>query len=306
MKKKILKKPKWIKIKIDSTLNNFKELKKLLRKYRINTVCEEASCPNIFKCFQKKTASFMILGNICTRRCNFCNVRYGSPNKVDYFEPKRLAKIIKKMNLNHVVVTSVNRDDLPDGGAEHFAKCIKEIRKKIKNVIIEILVPDFHNCADIAVEILKKNPADIFSHNIETVPRIYKKVKPGSSYLNSLNILKKFKDHNPFAIIKSSIMVGLGEKVQELIEVMKDLKNHGVEMITIGQYLKPSKNNLNIQKYITPKEFSFIEKEAYKIGFLQVLCNPLARSSYLSSEQLKKAKAQLKSKKLKWALDKIK
>ncbi|WP_340147518.1 lipoyl synthase [Buchnera aphidicola] len=281
-KKFFLKKPKWIRIKLPENFNKIQKIKNKLRKNNLHTVCESAQCPNLSECFSNGTVTFMILGNICTRKCNFCAVLHGRPHSsiVDSEEPKKILKIVNLMKINHVVITSVNRDDLKDGGAQHFANCIKIIKKKNPNIKVEILVPDFKKKHNLVLKILKKNPPDIFNHNIENVPRLYKKVRPGSNYKNSLNLLYKFKVQNPNIPTKSGLMLGLGETLKEVIQVLKDLKNHGVSMITIGQYLQPSKKHFPVQKYASLKEFSELEKISFDIGFKNVFCGPLVRSSY--------------------------
>lgn len=283
----ILKKPSWLKIKLPKNFFNINRVRFQLRNNHLNTVCEEAACPNITECFNKKTATFMILGKICTRRCSFCNVQYGRPSLVDKQEPKKIANTIFDMKLKHVVITSVNRDDLHDGGAKHFVKCIHEIRKKIPNITIEILVPDFRNCVNNAIDILNNNLPDIFNHNIESVPRLYKKVRPGANYKKSLTLLKKFKIFNPHIPTKSGIMIGLGEKKHELINVLNDLYINGVSMLTIGQYLQPTKYHVPVKKYFTISEFHQIKKQAISIGFKYVASGPLVRSSYHADLQIK-------------------
>lgn len=292
---KKIKKPNWIKVKLIHNQKKIKKLKEKFKKNRLNTVCEEASCPNIQECFSQKTATFMILGSICTRKCPFCDVSYGRPNVPDLKEPENLAKIIYNMKLKYVVITSVDRDDLHDGGAKHFSNSIKLIRKKNKNVKIEILVPDFRSCSKKAIMILKKNPPDVFNHNIETVPRLYKTVKPGAKYKMSLKLLKNFKKKNPNIPTKSGLMVGLGETNKEINQVMYDLKEHGVTMITIGQYLQPSKKHLPVQRYVSIKEFRNMEKLAKKIGFKNAFCGPLIRSSYLADKQSERIIKKIKT-----------
>lgn len=285
---KKIKKPNWIKIKISKNQKDIEKLKKIIKQNQLNTVCEEASCPNIQQCFSKKTATFMILGSICTRKCPFCDVSHGRPNPIDTNEPKKLAKIIKKMKLKYVVITSVDRDDLHDGGAQHFANSIKLIREKNKNIKIEILVPDFRSCHKKAINILTSTPPDVFNHNIETVPRIYRKVKPGAKYKMSLKLLKNFKIKNPKIPTKSGLLLGVGETNEEIIQVMHDLIKNGVTMITLGQYLQPSKKHLPVERYVSIEEFKKMEKIAKKIGFQNAFCGPLIRSSYLADIQSKK------------------
>lgn len=283
----ILEKPFWIKIKFPYDVSKIKKIKKKLRKNNLFTVCEEAACPNLTECFSKGTATFMILGSICTRNCSFCNVTNGRPAILNELEPIKLAKIISKMKLKYVVVTSVNRDDLHDGGADHFSKCIQLIRIHNPKIIIEVLVPDFRNCIDIALKKISKFPPNVFNHNLENVPRLYKIVRPGANYQNSLSLLKKFKKINPNIPTKSGLMVGLGETNDEIINVMKDLRKNKVNMLTIGQYLRPSLKNYPVQRYVDQNEFDKIKKEAIKMGFTHVACGPLVRSSYHADLQLK-------------------
>lgn len=283
---KKLKKPKWIKTKIPVNLNKIIAVKKIIQKNNLNTICENASCPNIHECFNKKTATFMILGNLCTRNCPFCDVLHGKPLKTDPNEPEKLAKSIKIMGLKYVVITSVNRDDLNDGGAQHFVNSIKKIREKNKGIKIEILVPDFRKNLNQSLSILKQSLPDVFNHNIETVPRIYNKVRPGSNYKHSLNLLKKFKEKNPTIPTKSGILVGLGENDQEIFSVMQDLKKNGVSMLTIGQYLQPSQNHLPVKRYVSIVKFEKMQKQAIKIGFKSAFCGPFVRSSYLADQQI--------------------
>ncbi|WP_348666173.1 lipoyl synthase [Arsenophonus symbiont of Ornithomya chloropus] len=284
---KILKKPTWLKIKIPNDFTRINKIKNAMRKNGLHSVCEEASCPNLSECFNRGTATFMILGAICTRNCPFCDVTHGRPSKPDPNEPIKLAKTIKDMGLNYIVITSVNRDDLHDGGAKHFADCIMSIRNKNPNIKIEILVPDFRGRTNQALKILSTVPPDVFNHNIENVPRIYKKIRPGANYQGSLKLLEKFKIINPNIPTKSGLMVGLGETNQEIQDVMYDLKKHGVTMITIGQYLQPSSNHLSVKRYVSPREFQKIKKEAIKMGFTHVACGPLVRSSYHAELQSK-------------------
>ncbi|MCW5197683.1 lipoyl synthase [Buchnera aphidicola (Chaitophorus viminalis)] len=275
----MLIKPNWIKIKFPTNLNNIQNVKKVLRNKSLKTVCEEARCPNLHECFNNGTATFMILGSICTRKCPFCAVKKGQPKYLDKNEPKNLAKVIKKMNLSYVVITSVNRDDLKDGGSLHFSKCIKEIRK-IKNIKIEILVPDFRKKENLALTLIGKNLPDVFNHNLENVPRLYKYIRPGANYKKSLYLLNKFHKKFPHIPTKSGLMVGLGEKKIEILQVIKDLYNNGVSMLTIGQYLQPSKFHISVKKYFHLEEFEEIKNQALLIGFKYVFCGPLVRSSY--------------------------
>lgn len=282
MKQKILKKPDWIKIKFSvKNINKIKQIKSILKKNKLYSVCEEASCPNLIECFGKRQLTFMILGNICTRNCPYCDVTHGRPKiKYDKKEASNLAKIIFKMKLKYVVITSVNRDDLHDGGANQFINCIKKIREKNTNIKIEILVPDFKNCTEKALNILSYELPDVFNHNVETVERLYDKVRPSGKYQKSLILLKKFKNLFPHILTKSGLMVGLGETKKELFNTIKDLKYNKVDILTIGQYLQPSKNHIPVYKYLSLNEFNQIKKEAKKIGFKKVICGPFIRSSY--------------------------
>lgn len=275
----MLKKPNWIKIKLPTNLDNIKNVKKKFRKEFLSTVCEEAQCPNLHECFSHGTATFMILGSICTRKCPFCAVKKGQPLHLDKNEPKNLAKVIYNMKLKYVVITSVNRDDLKDGGALHFSKCIKEIRK-IKNIKIEILVPDFRKKESLALKLIGKNLPDVFNHNLENVPRLYKKIRPGANYVKSLNLLNIFHKKFPHIPTKSGLMVGLGEKKYEIFQVMQDLYDNGVSMLTVGQYLQPSRLHLSVKKYLNLQDFKEIKNQAFLIGFKKVFCGPLVRSSY--------------------------
>ncbi|QJC36790.1 lipoyl synthase [Enterobacteriaceae endosymbiont of Donacia vulgaris] len=282
MKQKILKKPNWIKIKFSiKNINKIKKIKSILKKNKLYSVCEEASCPNLIECFGKKQLTFMILGNICTRNCPYCDVIHGRPKiKYDENEASNLANIIFKMQLKYVVITSVNRDDLHDGGASQFVKCIKKIRKKNSNIRIEILVPDFKNCIEKALKIFSKSLPNVFNHNIETVQRLYYKIRPSGNYQKSLILLKKFKNLFPNILTKSGLMVGLGETKEELFNTIKDLKYSKVDILTIGQYLQPSKHHIPVYQYISLNEFAQIQKKAKKIGFKKVICGPFIRSSY--------------------------
>ncbi|MCV2531079.1 MAG: lipoyl synthase [Candidatus Lightella neohaematopini] len=281
-----LNKPDWLKIKIPKEYNNIKNTESIINYYRVNTICKAANCPNIINCFSHGVATFLILGNLCTRHCKFCNVKHGFPNKPDDDEPNRLAKAVHQMKLKHVVLTSVNRDDLYDGGASHFAKCIDTIKKYNSNINIEILVPDFRNCVKIALDLFKESLPDIFSHNIESVPRLYSFIKPGFNYINSLKLLRLFKIRYPNIPTKSSIIVGLGETLEEIINTMYDLYNNGVSLLTIGQYLQPTNKHISVKRFFSKKEFSFLKKEALIIGFSYVASGPLIRSSYKADLQL--------------------
>ncbi len=276
-----LKKPKWIRAKFPGT-EEVIALKNSLKESKLNSVCEEANCPNIGECFTKGVASFMIMGDICTRRCSFCAVAHGRPNPLDENEPENLAKLIAKIKLKHAVITSVDRDDLLDGGAEHFAKCIIELRKHAPQTTVEILTPDFRGRGAKALQIIAKNPPDIFNHNLETTKRLYKEARAGADYEVSLNLLSEFKLLAKDVLTKSGIMVGLGETNEEILEVMQDLRNHKVDMLTIGQYLQPSKHHLRLKRYVTPDDFKMFEEEGYKMGFTHIASGPMVRSSYFA------------------------
>ncbi len=282
-----LKKPDWIRVKLPNS-SKFNEVKNLLREHKLHTVCEEASCPNIGECFSKGTATFMIMGDICTRRCPFCDVGHGRPNPLDINEPKETAKAVQILKLKYVVITSVDRDDLRDGGASHFAECIKEIRKLSPETRIEILVPDFRGRLDKALAILAETPPDVLNHNLESVPRIYKQIRPGSDYQHSLNLLKQFKEMCPDIPTKSGIMVGLGETDDEILEVMQDMRKHDIDMLTLGQYLQPSPHHAPVLRYMHPDKFKEIETFAYNIGFKHAAVGALVRSSYHADEQASK------------------
>jgi lipoyl synthase len=281
-----LRKPDWIRIKIGAS-DEITRVKQLLREHKLHTVCEEAACPNLAECFQHGTATFMIMGDLCTRRCPFCDVAHGKPLPLDKDEPQHLANAIKAMALKYVVITSVDRDDLRDGGAGHFADCIKQIRQQTPNTKIEILVPDFRGRIDKAVAILANEPCDVFNHNLETVPRLYKQVRPGSDYQGSLNLLKQFHEAQPTVPTKSGLMLGVGEEREEVHQVMRDLLTHGCSMLTLGQYLQPSKAHLPVKAYITPAEFDEYGKVAKEMGFKQVASAPMVRSSYHADLQAK-------------------
>ena len=281
-------KPHWIKMQLPQS-QRFNEIKSILRKNNLHSVCEEASCPNIGECFSQGTATFMILGDLCTRRCPFCDVGHGRPLPPDPDEPKKLAQTIQELNLKYVVITSVDRDDLRDGGAQHFVDCIKEIRSISPNTKIEILVPDFRGRLDKALDILSSMPPDVFNHNLETIPRLYKKARPGSDYQHSLKLLLNFKIKFPDIPTKSGLMLGLGETNTEIIEVMKDLRAHKVEMLTLGQYLQPSVHHLPVDRYVDPKEFDALKEEAERMVFLSVASAPMVRSSYHADLQAHEA-----------------
>ncbi|MFV9997897.1 MAG: lipoyl synthase [Arsenophonus endosymbiont of Dermacentor nuttalli] len=283
----ILPKPEWMKIKLPADSSRIKEIKNAMRKNGLHSVCEEASCPNLAECFNHGTATFMILGAICTRRCPFCDVAHGRPNTPDPNEPVKLADTIKDMGLKYVVITSVDRDDLRDGGAQHFADSITAIREKNPNIKIETLVPDFRGRMDRALTILTTAPPDVFNHNLENVPRIYRQIRPGANYEWSLKLLAKFKEMHPTIPTKSGLMVGLGETNEEIVDVMRDLRHHGVTMLTLGQYLQPSHHHLSVKRYVSPKEFEEMKKEAIAMGFTHAACGPLVRSSYHADLQAK-------------------
>lgn len=281
-----LAKPSWIKMKLPNS-DKFHEVNRLLKDNQLNTVCEEASCPNIGECYSRGTATFMILGEICTRRCPFCDVASGTPLSPDENEPMKLGLTIAKLKLNYIVITSVDRDDLEDGGARHFSECIKEIRKKNNNIKIEILVPDFRGKGKIekALEILFEQPPNVFNHNLETIPRLYKRARPGARYEHSLSLLKNFKKKMPLVPTKSGLMLGLGESNEEILEVMKDLRDHDVDMLTLGQYLQPTPYHLPVERYVTPIDFDNLKKEAGLLGFTSVASGPMVRSSYHADQQ---------------------
>ncbi|MBX3675846.1 MAG: lipoyl synthase [Rhodocyclaceae bacterium] len=280
-----LKKPGWIRVKAGNSHARFGEVKRILRDAALHTVCEEASCPNIGECFGKGTATFMILGDLCTRRCPFCDVGHGKPLPPDAQEPAHLAQTVAAMQLNYVVITSVDRDDLRDGGAQHFADCIRAVRAASPSTRIEILVPDFRGRLDIAVGILTATPPDVFNHNLETVPRLYKQARPGADYAHSLALLKAFKARNPAIPTKSGLMVGIGEDDAEILAVMRDLRAHEVNMLTVGQYLAPSGHHLPVLRYAHPDVFTMFEREAQAMGFSHAACGPMVRSSYHADQQ---------------------
>ena len=274
-----LRKPSWIRAK-SPFHPNVKKLKSVLREQKLFTVCEEAACPNLGECFGKGTATFMIMGEICTRRCPFCDVGHGRPNPLDVDEPQHLAETIKAMALRYVVITSVDRDDLRDGGASHFVECIGKTRALNPEIEIEILVPDFRGRMDVALEIMHNSPPDVFNHNLETIPRLYKQCRPGSDYQWSLDLLKRFKQTHPEVATKSGLMLGLGENMDEVVEVMKDMRAHDVDMLTLGQYLQPSKHHLAVERYVDPSEFDELYSIAMEQGFKHVASGPMVRSSY--------------------------
>ena len=281
----VLKKPDWIRVKAASSGTRFYEIKDILRANKLVTVCEEASCPNIGECFGKGTATFMIMGDKCTRRCPFCDVGHGRPDPLDTNEPDNLARTIAALRLSYVVITSVDRDDLRDGGAGHFVQCIEKIRALSPATRIEVLVPDFRGRDDRALKILQSAPPDVMNHNIETVPRLYKEARPGSDYLFSLNLLKKFKAQFPEIPTKSGLMVGLGETDEEILAVMQDMRDHHIDMLTIGQYLAPSSSHLPVRRYVHPDNFKQLETQAYAMGFKHAAVGAMVRSSYHADRQ---------------------
>jgi lipoic acid synthetase len=280
-----LKKPEWIRVKAGSPSTRFYEIKDILRTNKLVTVCEEASCPNIGECFGKGTATFMIMGDKCTRRCPFCDVGHGRPDPLDVDEPDNLARTIAQLKLKYVVITSVDRDDLRDGGAGHFVACIEKTRALSPQTQIEVLVPDFRGRDDRALEILKAAPPDVMNHNMETVPRLYKEARPGSDYQFSLNLLKKFKALFPHVPTKSGLMVGLGETDDEILDVMRDMRAHDIDMLTIGQYLAPSGHHLPVRRYVHPDTFKMFEAKAYEMGFTHAAVGAMVRSSYHADQQ---------------------
>ena len=281
----VLKKPDWIRVKAGSPSTRFYEIKDILRANKLVTVCEEASCPNIGECFGKGTATFMIMGDKCTRRCPFCDVGHGRPDPLDVNEPQNLAQTIATLKLNYVVITSVDRDDLRDGGSQHFVDCIRRTRELSPHTQIEILVPDFRGRDDRALEILKAAPPDVMNHNMETVPRLYKEARPGSDYAFSLNLLKKFKQLFPNVPTKSGLMVGLGETDEEILAVMQDMREHQIDMLTIGQYLAPSSSHIPVRRYVHPDTFKMFEEKAYAMGFKHAAVGAMVRSSYHADQQ---------------------
>lgn len=280
----MLRKPDWIRIKVSAS-PEVERIKKLLRKNALATVCEEANCPNLGECFSGGTATFMIMGEICTRRCPFCDVGHGKPNPLDVNEPKSLAEAIAEMKLKYVVITSVDRDDLRDGGAQHFADCIREARALSPELQVEILTPDFRGRMDVALDILEQEPPNVFNHNLETVPRLYRQSRPGANYKWSLQLLKDYKVRKPEVLTKSGLMVGLGETKEEIIEVLKNMREHDIDMLTIGQYLQPSREHLPVMRYVEPDEFDEYSAVAKELGFVHAACGPLVRSSYHADKQ---------------------
>lgn len=284
-----LKKPDWIRVKAATGNSRFYEIKDILRANNLVTVCEEASCPNIGECFGKGTATFMIMGDKCTRRCPFCDVGHGRPDPLDVNEPLNLAKTIAQLKLNYVVITSVDRDDLRDGGAQHYVDCISKTRELSPITRIEVLVPDFRGRLEKALDILQACPPDVMNHNLETVPRLYKQARPGADYAHSLKLLQEFKRRNPNVPTKSGLMVGLGETDEEILEVMRDMRAHDIDMLTIGQYLAPSNHHLPVLRYVHPDTFKMFEEEAYKMGFTHAAVGAMVRSSYHADQQAHQA-----------------
>lgn len=282
-----LPKPDWLRIKIPADNQRIRDIKSALRKNNLHSVCEEASCPNLHECFNHGTATFMILGAICTRRCPFCDVAHGKPLPPDELEPIKLAQTVKDMKLKYVVITSVDRDDLRDGGAGHYTKVVKAVRELNPNIKIETLVPDFRGHIDRALDEIAVAPPDVFNHNMENVPRLYRDIRPGANYQNSLRLLQEFKKRFPHIPTKSGLMVGLGETNEELFQVMRDLRAHGVTMLTVGQYLQPSRHHYPVQRYVTPSEFDEIRKYAYELGFEHAAVGAFVRSSYHADIQAK-------------------
>ena len=279
-----LRKPDWIRIRLTAN-PEVDRIKGILRQRKLASVCEEASCPNLSECFSHGTATFMIMGEICTRRCPFCDVAHGKPKPLDPDEPRQLAEAVAEMQLKYVVITSVDRDDLRDSGAGHFAACIKAVRKTNPTTTLEVLVPDFRGRMDIALSILANTPPDVFNHNLETVPRLYKKARPGADYEWSLDLLARYKSVQPVVQTKSGLMLGLGETFEEVVEAMKDCRRHDVDMLTLGQYLQPSRDHLPVDRYVHPDEFEALAEEARALGFKRVASGPLVRSSYQADQQ---------------------
>ena len=275
----ISRKPKWIRAKAPTGARVF-ELKTMLREHGLHTVCEEASCPNLGECFSHGTATFMIMGDICTRRCPFCDVAHGRPNPLDPNEPMNMAQAVALMKLKYVVITSVDRDDLKDGGAGHFVECIKAVREKSPSTRIEILTPDFRRRMDRALSIMQAAPPDVFNHNLETVPRLYRKARPGADYQWSLDLIRRFKAQHPDVPTKSGLMLGLGEEIDEVKEVLRNLREHHCDMLTLGQYLQPSRYHLKVERFVHPDEFDALGEFAESIGFINVASGPMVRSSY--------------------------
>jgi lipoic acid synthetase len=283
-----LPKPAWIRIKLSTGEKggeNFRAVKRVLREAQLHTVCEEASCPNIGECFGKGTATFMILGDLCTRRCPFCDVAHGRPKPPDPLEPPHLADTVARLRLKYVVITSVDRDDLRDGGAAHFAACIRAVRERSPGTRIEVLTPDFRGRSTIALDILAADPPDVMNHNLETVPRLYRQARPGADYGHSLQLLQSFKQRCPDVPTKSGLMLGLGESDDEVLKVLDDMRVHDIDMLTVGQYLQPRPGNLAVQRYVEPRQFDALALRAKAMGFAHAACGPLVRSSYHADQQ---------------------
>ncbi|POG24220.1 lipoyl synthase [Aeromonas bestiarum] len=283
----VLRKPDWMRIKLPPSSQKIEHIKSTLRKNKLHSVCEEASCPNLAECFNHGTATFMIMGAICTRRCPFCDVAHGRPLALDPDEPHKLALTIKEMGLKYVVITSVDRDDLRDGGAQHFADCIKQIREHSPQTRIEILTPDFRGRMEQALEVFRETPPDVFNHNLETAPRMYRVARPGADYKWSLELLRRIKEMHPHVPTKSGVMMGLGETNEEIVQVLTDLREHGVNMLTLGQYLQPSRHHLPVKRYVPPAEFDELKDVAMELGFSHAACGPFVRSSYHADLQAK-------------------
>ena len=278
------KKPDWIRVKVPAS-PRVQSIKEKLRRHKLASVCEEASCPNLGECFDNGTATFMVMGDICTRRCPFCDVAHGKPRPLDQNEPRELAEAIAEMELSYVVITSVDRDDLKDSGARHFANCISETRRCNPEIQVEVLVPDFRGRMDIALDILRHTPPDVFNHNLETVPRLYRQARPGADYQWSLDLLRRYKERVPKVTTKSGLMLGLGETLEEVKEVMRDLYAHKVDMVTLGQYLQPSRDHLKVERFVHPDEFDALREFGEQLGFSHVASGPLVRSSYHADKQ---------------------
>jgi lipoic acid synthetase len=286
-----LPKPGWIRVRV-SRSETYRRVKQVLWEQGLNTVCEEAACPNIGECFSQGTATFMVLGALCTRRCPFCDVAHGRPLAPDRQEPLKLAETVARLRLNYVVVTSVDRDDLRDRGAAHFAACIRAVRQQSPRTRIEILTPDFRVRLEAALDVLAADPPDVMNHNLETVPRLYREARPGADYAHSLELLRAFKQHRPEALTKSGLMLGLGETDDEVLAVMRDLRPHGVDMLTVGQYLQPRPGNLPVRRYVAPQAVDALASQARQMGFTHAACGPLVRSSYHADEQAQAAGVQ--------------
>ncbi len=287
----VLPRPDWIRVRVSHS-ETFRGVKQVLREQGLNTVCEEAACPNIGECFSQGTATFMVLGALCTRRCPFCDVAHGRPLPPDPQEPLKLSLTVARLRLNYVVITSVDRDDLRDGGAAHFAACIRAVRQQSPRTRIEILTPDFRGRLETALDLLAADPPDVMNHNLETVPRLYREARPGADYAHSLELLRAFKQRRPEVLTKSGLMLGLGETDDEVLAVMRDLRAHGVDMLTVGQYLQPRPGNLPVRRYVAPPAFDALAGQARQMGFTHAACGPLVRSSYHADQQAEAAGAQ--------------